>query len=73
MGECYIAMLEIDDHLQTMCIEEQWTVAEPMEGLEKVLFDDSRPKRMTKIGTFASPPVRCALMSSPRAFTGEVP
>ena len=21
--ECYIAMLEMDDHLQTMCIEEQ--------------------------------------------------
>ena len=23
--ECYIAMLEMDDHLQTMNIEEQWS------------------------------------------------
>ena len=52
--ECYIAMLEIDDHLQTMCIEEQRTVAEPVEGLEELLFDDARPERTTKIGTLAS-------------------
>ena len=38
-----IAMLEMDDHLQTICIEKQWTVAEPLEGLEEVLLDDSRP------------------------------
>ena len=56
--ECYIAMLEIDDRLQTMCIEEQRTVAEPMEGLEEVLLDDSRPERTTRIGTLASPLVR---------------
>ena len=53
--ECDIAMLEIDDRLQTMCIEEQRTVAEPMEGLEKVLLDDSRLERTTRIGTLASP------------------
>ena len=40
-----------------MCIEEQWTVVEPMEGLVEVLFDDSRSKRMIRIGTFASPPI----------------
>ena len=40
--ECYIAMLEMDDHLQTMSIEEQRTVAEPVEGLEEILFDNSR-------------------------------
>ena len=44
MGECYIAMLEIDDHLQTMCIEEQRTVVEPTEGLKEVLLDNSRPE-----------------------------
>ena len=32
--ESYIAMLEIEDHQQTMCIEEQWTMAEPVEELE---------------------------------------
>ena len=42
--ECYIAMLEMDGHLQTMSIEEQWTVAELIGGLEKILLDNSRPK-----------------------------
>ena len=42
--ECYIIMLEMDDHLQTMCIEEQRTIEEPEEGLEEVLIDDSRPE-----------------------------
>ena len=41
--ECYAAILEMDDYLQTMCIEEQQTVVEPVEGLEEVLLDDSRP------------------------------
>ena len=40
--ECYIAMLEMDGHLQTICIKEQWTVAEPMKRLEEVLLDKSR-------------------------------
>ena len=53
--ECYIAMLEMDDCLQIMCIEEQRMMAEPMEGLEEVLLDDSRPERTTRIGTLASP------------------
>ena len=59
--ECYIAMLEMDDRLQTMCIEEQRMVAEPMERLEEVLLDNSRPKWMTRISTLASPPVHQAL------------
>ena len=42
--ECYLAMAQMDDHLQTKCIEEQWTVAEPVEGLEEVLLDDSKPE-----------------------------
>ena len=42
--ECYIAILEMDNHLQTMCVEEQRMVAEPVEGLEKVTLDDSRPE-----------------------------
>ena len=40
--ECYIAMLEMDDHLQTINIEEQRMVAEPVEGLEEILLDNSR-------------------------------
>ena len=42
--ECYIAMLEMDDHLQTISIKEQRTVAELVEGLEVILLDDSRPE-----------------------------
>ena len=55
--KCYIAILEMDDCLQTMCIEEQRTVTKPMEGLKEVLLDNSRPKRITKIGTLASSPI----------------
>ena len=59
--ECYIAMLKMNDHLQTMCIEEQWTVAEPLEVLEEITLDDSRPDQTTKIDTLASTSVRQVL------------
>ena len=42
--ECYIAMLEMDNHLQTMSIEEQRMVAEPVEELEEILLNNSRPE-----------------------------
>ena len=42
--ECYIAMLEMDNHLQTMSIEEQRMVTEPVEGLEEILLDNFRPE-----------------------------
>ena len=61
--ECYISMLEMEDHLQKMCIEEQRIIAELVEGLEEVLLDDSRSERTTRIGTLASPPVCQALMT----------
>ncbi|XP_030936657.1 uncharacterized protein LOC115961894 [Quercus lobata] len=40
----------MDDHQKTMCIGEQRTTAEPVEELEEVTLDDSRPKRMTRMG-----------------------
>ena len=52
--ECYIAMLEMEDHQQTMCIGEQRTTAEPVEELEEISLDESRPERMTRMGTLAS-------------------
>ena len=52
--ECYIAMLEMDGRQQTMCIEEQWAIVEPIEELEEVTLDNSRPEQMTRIGTLAS-------------------
>ena len=44
-------MLEMDDHLQTINIEEQQTVAELVEELVEILLDDSRPEQTTRIGT----------------------
>ena len=59
--ECYIVMLEMDDHLQTMNIKEQRIVVEPAERLEEILLDDSKPNRTTRIGTLASPMVHQVL------------
>ena len=59
--ECYSAMLEMEDHEQTMCIGEQRTTAEPIEELEEITLDESRPERMTRMGTLASLPIRQAL------------
>ena len=61
--ECYIAMLEMEDHQQTMCIGERQTMAEPVEELEEVILDESRPGRTTRMGTLASPMVRQDLTS----------
>ena len=52
--ECYVAMMEMGDHLQTISTEEHWTMTEPIEKLEEILLDDSEPDRMTRIGTLAS-------------------
>ena len=56
--ECYIVMLEMEDHQQTMCIGEQRTMAEPVEELEEVVLDESRPGQTTRTGTLASPIIR---------------
>ena len=44
-----------------MCIREQRAIAEPIEELEEVNLDDTRPKRTTRIRTLASWPMRQAL------------
>ena len=56
--ECYIAMLEMEDHQQTMCIGEQRTMAEPAEEFEEVVLDESRPEQTTRMGTLASLMIR---------------
>ena len=56
--ECYVAMMEMDDHLQAMSIEEHRTTTELVEKLEEVFLDDSNHERTTKIGTLANPTVR---------------
>ena len=54
-------MLEMEDHQQTMCIEEQQTIVEPIEELEEITLDELRPERTTRIETLASQPIRQAL------------
>ena len=56
--ECYVAIMEMDDHIQAMSIEEHQTTTEPVETLEKVFLNDSNQERTTKIGTLASPAIR---------------
>ena len=53
-------MLKMDDHLQTMSIEEQWMGAEPTENFEKIPLNSSRLDRTMRIGTLASPTVHQA-------------
>ena len=48
--KCYIAMLEMDDHLQALNIEERRVRVEPMEDLEEISLDDSIPSQITSIG-----------------------
>ena len=38
--KCYIAMLEMEDHQQIMCIGEQRTMAESVEELEEIILDE---------------------------------
>ena len=52
--EYYIAMLEMEDHLQIMNIEKQQTMVEPVERLEEILLDNSNPNLTTRIGTLAN-------------------
>ena len=48
-------MLELEDYQQTMYIGEQRTAVEPVEELEEVILDESRPKWTTRMGILASP------------------
>ena len=61
--ECYITMLELEDYQQTMYIGEQRTTAEPVEELEEIILDESRPERRTRMGTLASSLIRQDLTS----------
>ena len=49
--DCYLAMLALDEHVQTMSIEERRTLVEPIEILEDVPLDESNLEKFTRIGT----------------------
>ena len=48
--ECYLAMLAMDEQVQTMNIEEKRVVAEPTEALEDIPLDENNLKRCTRVG-----------------------
>ena len=48
--ECYLAMLAMDEQVQTMNIEEKKIVAEPTKELENIPLDESNLERYTKVG-----------------------
>ena len=49
--ECYLAMMALDEQVQTMSIEERRFVAEPTEVLEDIPLEEGNPKKFTRIGT----------------------
>ena len=48
--ECYLAMLAMDEQVQTMNIKEKRIVAEPTEAFENTPLDESNLERHTKVG-----------------------
>ena len=49
--ECYLAMLAMDDQVQTMNIEERRVMVEPTEALENISLDKSNLKMCTRVGS----------------------
>ena len=49
--ECYLAMMTLDEQVQTMNIEERRFVAEPTEVLEDVPLKEGNPEKFTRTGT----------------------
>ena len=48
--ECYLAMMALDEQVQTMSIEERRFVAEPTEVLEDIPLEEGNPEKFTRIG-----------------------
>ena len=48
--ECYLAMLAMDEQVQTMNIEEKRDVVEPTEALENIPLDERNLERYTRVG-----------------------
>ena len=49
--ECYLAMMALDEQVQTMSIEERRFVAELIEVLEDIPLEEGNPEKFTRIGT----------------------
>ena len=44
-------MLSVDEHMQTMGIEERRVIAKPTEILEDIPLEEGNPEKFTRIGT----------------------
>ena len=49
--ECYLAMMALDEQVQTMSIEERRFVTEPTEVLEDIPLEEGNPEKFTRIRT----------------------
>lgn len=49
--ECYLAMMALDEQVQTISIKERRFVAEPTEVLEDIPLEEGNPEKFTRIGT----------------------
>ena len=47
--ECYLAMLAMDEQVQTMNIEEMRVVVEPTEALEDIPLDENNLEKYTRV------------------------
>ena len=67
--ECYLAMLSVDEHMQTMAIEERRVTAEPTEVLEDIPLEEGNLEKFTRIGTSMKENVRQDLVQFLRKST----
>ena len=64
--ECYLAMLSVDKHMQTMGIEERRVIAEPAEVPEDILLEEGNPEKFTRIGTSMKDEMKQDVVQFPR-------
>ncbi|XP_075670039.1 uncharacterized protein LOC142639787 [Castanea sativa] len=55
--KCYIAMLEMDDHLQVLNIEERRVTVEPIDDLDVISLEDNYLGWITRISTQTDPSI----------------
>ena len=48
--ECYLAILAMDEQVQTMNIEERKVMAKPTKALEDIPLDENNPEKYTRVG-----------------------
>ena len=49
--ECYLALLAMDENVQTMNIKERRVTVKPTKVLKDVILDENNPENYTRVGT----------------------